>query len=431
MGALLGQQGRGVVMLERRPDPRLSAAESGRSINLALSTRGISALERVGLAESVLGLATPLRGRMIHSIKGDLAFQPYGRKGQAIHSISRADLNRILIDGAERTGNVELHFGRRCTAVDLDHGTVTAGDAGAGETPVHFGGTVIGTDGAYSIVRREMQRLERQDFSQAYLSHGYKELYIPAGPDGRHLLDRNALHIWPRGGFMLMAMANVDGSFTGTLYLAHQGREGFSSLSGAAEVRAFFERWFPDAVPLFPNLAEEFASRPVGSLVTIRCRPWHVGGSAVLVGDSAHAVVPFFGQGANAAFEDCLALEQALIEHPRDQETAFSVYEARRAPNTDALADLTIGNFREMRDKVASPLFRLEKKGSALLHALLPRWYLPLYSMITFSTIPYAAARSRAIRQRRAIVAATILLLFALLAAAAFFSVTCCSDPMR
>jgi kynurenine 3-monooxygenase len=416
MATLLGQAGRPVELLERLPDPRAGTVEAGRSINLAISARGLHALGEVGLREEILALATPLHGRMIHPLKGPLAFQPYGIHGQSINSISRQALNQALLGAAENTGNVRVRFQRRCTEVDPVAGHAVTVDARTGGGEERHPGVIVGADGAYSAVRGQLQRRERHDFSQAYLTHGYKELYIPPGPEGRPRLDRHALHIWPRGGFMMMAMANLDGSFTVTLYLAFEGPESFHWLRTPEEVSRFFVRVFPDAVPLLPGLGHDFFANPTGTLVTIRNRPWHHEGAVVLLGDAAHAIVPFFGQGANAAFEDCLALSAALASHTGDCSRAFPAYEADRRPNADAIADLAIANFQEMRDKVASPLFRLEKRAEALIHRLFPAWFVPLYTMISFTRIPYAEARERAARQMRTVkgIALGILVLFLL-----------------
>ncbi len=403
MAALLGRAGQRVVLLERRPDPRRNLLDAGRSINLALSARGLHGLSRIGLSEQILRMGTPLHGRMIHPVSGPLAFQPYGTKGHAIHSISRAGLNSALLDAAEASGDVQVRFGRRVVALDAASGAVTSFDTETGLDLQLHPGSVIGADGAYSAIRGELQRRERQDFSQAFLAHGYKELAIPPAAEGTHRLEPNALHIWPRGGFMMMAMANLDGSFTVTLYLAFEGANSFAELDTPAEVQRFFERTFPDALPLLPGLEESFFAHPTGTLVTIRTRPWQQDGEAVLLGDAAHAIVPFFGQGANAAFEDCVALAAALERHPEDRALAFREYEAERRPNADAIADLALANFHEMRDHVASPLFRFEKRAEVLLHRLFPRWYLPLYTMISFTLIPYAKARARAQRQKRVI----------------------------
>lgn len=403
MAALLGRAGHRVLLVERRADPRTGLVEAGRSINLAISERGLHALSRVGLSETILKIATPLHGRMIHPVEGPLAFQAYGKKGQSINSISRAALNQVLLDTAERSGNVRLRFGRRCTELDLDAGAIRSVDAASGLDPELHAGVVLGADGAYSAVRGQLQRRERYDLSQDYLGHGYKELFIPPGPAGSPVLEPNALHIWPRGGYMMMAMANLDGSFTVTLYLGFEGPDSFAELGTPEAVEGFFQRQFPDAVPLLPGLAEAFLKNPTGSLVTIRSRPWHIGGTVALLGDACHAIVPFFGQGANAAFEDCLALDAALARHPADVARAFSEYEAERRPNADAIADLALTNFHEMRDKVASPLFRFEKRSQALLHQVFPRWFIPLYTMISFTRIPYAEARDRARLQARVV----------------------------
>lgn len=403
MATLLGRAGHRVELLERRPDPRSGAVEAGRSINLAISARGLHALGEVGLRDEVLGLATPLHGRMIHPLSGPPVFQPYGIQGQAIHSISRQSLNLTLLDAAQVTGNVRLRFQRRCTDVDTAAGYAVTVDSRSGGGAERHPGVIVGADGAYSAVRAHLERRERHDFSQAYLGHGYKELYIPPGPEGAPRLERHALHIWPRGGFMLMAMANLDGSFTATLYLAFEGPESFHWLRSPDDVSRFFTRAFPDAVPLLPGLSHDFFANPTGTLVTVRNRPWHHEGAVVLLGDAAHAIVPFFGQGANAAFEDCLSLSGALARYSGECARAFPAYEAERRPNADAIADLAIANFHEMRDRVASPLFRLEKRAEALLHRLLPGRFVPLYTMISFTRIPYAEARDRAARQTRAL----------------------------
>jgi kynurenine 3-monooxygenase len=350
---------------------------------------------------------------MIHPVAGSLVFQPYGQTGQAINSISRNALNQLLISAAERSGKVSLLFGRRCTEVDLESGGVTTVDAETGGDPARHAGTVIGADGAYSVVGGQLSRAGRTEVIHEPLAHGYKELQLPAGPGGSHSLEPHALHIWPRGGYMMMAMANIDGSFTVTLYLAHEGPNSFAEIDRPERVSRFFEANFPDAVPLIPRLREEFLANPTGSLVTVRSRPWHAGGAVVLLGDACHAIVPFFGQGANAAFEGCLSLDAALARYPADRARAFAAYEEDRRPNADAIADLALQNFLEMRDRVASPLFRLEKRLERVLYRLFPGWCIPLYTMISFTTIPYAEARRRGRRSamiaRLALIAAAVL----------------------
>lgn len=398
----LGQAGHEVTLYERRPDPRKSGKTQGRSINLAISTRGITALARVGLADRVLAVAVPMQGRMIHAADGRLTFQRYGTEvGQAIHSVSRAGLNRVLVEAAEELPGVGVRFGKRCVAADLDAASIDLEDVETGERATARADAVIGADGAFSVVRREMQKLDRYDYSQSYLGHGYKELVIPAGPGGSFLLEPNALHIWPRGGFMMIALPNRDGSFTCTCFWAWDGPNSFSALKTEDDVRRYFGATFPDALPLMPTLADDYFNNPTGSLVTVRCRPWRHLGKVALLGDAAHAVVPFYGQGANAAFEDCTVLAERIEARQGDLDAAFAEYEALRKANTDALADLAVENFVEMRDHTASRLFHLRKHMEKALHRLLPWWYLPLYSMVSFSTIPYAQARRRAARQDR------------------------------
>jgi len=399
---LLGQRGESVLVLERRPDPRLAGAERGRSINLAISARGLAALAAVGLEEAIRAIALPMAGRMIHGRDGGATFQRYGRPGQAINSVSRAALNQTLLEAADRHPSVELLFGRRCASVDPATGVVGTVGLGGDDPLEHRGRIIVGADGAFSAVRQQLQRQERFDYAQSWLAHGYKELVIPPTAGGDFALDPGALHIWPRGGFMMMAMPNLDRSFTVTLYLAHAGESAsFGALTDAGAVERFFRQEFPDAVPLMPTLQADFVANPTGSLVTIRSQPWHEG-RVVLVGDACHAIVPFFGQGANAAFEDVIALGDCLARHAAPAE-AFRAYEAGRKRHADAIADLALANFIEMRDHVASSGFRLMKRLEQALHALFPTAFVPLYTMISFTTIPYADARAIARRQGRVV----------------------------
>jgi kynurenine 3-monooxygenase len=398
----LARAGHRVDLYEKRPNPRTGSEERGRSINLALSVRGIHALKEVGLADAVLAGGILMRGRMIHSPTGDLTFQPYGKDdSEALWSVSRAGLNRTLVEAAARFENVRLHFNQRCTGLDLAASTVEFVDEvthSSRQVPAHI---IVGADGAYSAVRAQMQKHERFNYQQDYLTHGYKELTIPMGSGGAFQMEKHALHIWPRGSFMMIALPNQDGSFTCTLFWPYEGANSFSSLRAEADILAFFRRQFPDAVPLLPNLVDEFLHNPTGALVTIRCQPWHIGSRAVLLGDACHAVVPFLGQGMNAAFEDCTVLNQCLAEHGPDWEAAFRRYESLRKEDLDTLADLCIENFIEMRDRVGSRWFLLKKRLAVGLHRLLPRWYLPLYTMVEFTRIPYAEALRRARRQDR------------------------------
>jgi len=400
----LGKAGHRVDVYERRKDPRTGKSAEGKSINLAISTRGLDALAGAGLREKILSIAIPMRGRMVHTLDGSVRFQPYGtRPEHTINSVSRADLNRELLDAAESLPGVRLHFGLRCAAVDLDSAAATFQDVETGGTTTASGDTVVGTDGAFSAVRLQMQKLEGFNYHQAFLEHGYKELFIPPANGGGFLMEKNALHIWPRGGFMLIALPNFDGSFTCTCFWPLKGPRSFAALRSPEETLAYFRREFPDAAPLIPTLGEDYFQNPTGSLVTIRCEPWHYRDRVVLLGDSCHAVVPFYGQGANAAFEDCVVLDECLREHASDREKAFALYQRLRKRNTDALADLSLENFVEMRDKTASRVFLMEKRLEKALHRLFPSWFIPLYTLVTFSRTPYAEAVERARRQWRAV----------------------------
>ena len=411
LAAYLGRRGYDVDLYERRADPREGNIIGGRSINLALSTRGIHALEQLGIADEVLQHAIPMRGRMIHDKSGNLHFAPYDvDPNKHINSIGRAALNTTVIEAAQRYPSVRVHFNHRCTDVDLDSATAELVDSyvEAGVSPADpvrqvievSADAVIGVDGAFSAVRQSMhKKLADFEYDESYLAHGYKELTIPPALDGSWRMEKEALHIWPRKSFMMIALPNPDGSFTCTLFWEFEGPRSFASTKTDDDVRRFFDEEFPDAVRLMPALLEDFKNNPTGSLVTIRCAPWYHKDKVALVGDAAHAVVPFYGQGMNAAFEDCVVLDECLAEFPDNRERAFAEYFARRKENADALADLAVENFIEMRDKTASRTFRAKKKLDHALEAALPGIYLPLYTMVTFTRIPYAEAAQRARRQ--------------------------------
>jgi kynurenine 3-monooxygenase len=424
LAAYLGRRGYEVELYERRADPREGNIVGGRSINLALSTRGIHALQQLGIADEVLKHAIPMPGRMIHDKSGDLHFSPYDRDPRNhINSIGRAALNTTVIEAALRYPNVRVCFNHRCTGVDLDSATATLVSAvAAGVSPADqesitvMGDAIIGVDGAFSAVRQSMQRqLPNFQYDEAYLAHGYKELTIPPTPDGSWRMEKNALHIWPRKSFMMIALPNPDGSFTCTLFWEFKGPRSFESTTTDDDVRRFFEEEFPDAVPLMPTLLEDFRENPTGSLVTIRCAPWFYKDKVALVGDAAHAVVPFYGQGMNAAFEDCVVLDECLARFPENRERAFADYFERRKENADALADLAVQNFIEMRDKTASKTFRAKKKLDHWLEGVLPGIYLPLYTMVTFTRMPYAEAARRA-RIQNMIVSGALGILLVLIA---------------
>jgi kynurenine 3-monooxygenase len=399
LAAYLGRRGYAVDLYERRADPREGNIVGGRSINLAISTRGIHALEQIGLADEALRHAIPMRGRMIHDRTGQLHFSPYDvDPKKCINSIGRAALNTTVIEAAQRYSNVRVHFNHKCTGVDIDSAIAHLETANAAVTA--RGDAVIGVDGAFSAVRKSMQdAVAKFQYDESYLAHGYKELTIPPGSDGSWRMEKNALHIWPRKSFMMIALPNPDGSFTCTLFWEFEGPRSFATTKTDDDVRRFFEEEFPDAVTLMPNLLDDFRNNPTGSLVTIRCAPWFYRDKTCLVGDAAHAVVPFYGQGMNAAFEDCAVLDECLEQFPDNRERAFAEYFGRRKENADALAALAIGNFIEMRDKTTSKTFRAKKKLDHSLEAALPGIYLPLYTMVTFTLIPYAQATRRAKRQ--------------------------------
>ncbi len=401
LGAYLGRRGYDVDLYERRADPREGNIVGGRSINLAVSTRGIHALEQLGIADEALRHAIPMRGRMIHDKSGDLHFAQYDvDPNKHINSIGRAALNTTVIEAAQRYPNVRVHFNHRCTEVDLDEATAHLLNTETNTTSAVRTDAVIGVDGAFSAVRQSMQRkIDNFQYDESYLAHGYKELTIPPAADGSWRMEKNALHIWPRKSFMMIALPNPDGSFTCTLFWEFEGPRSFATTKTDDEVRDFFWEEFPDAVPLMPTLLNDFRQNPTGSLVTIRCAPWYYKDKVALVGDAAHAVVPFYGQGMNAAFEDCVVLDECLAKFPNNRERAFAEYFSRRKENADALADLALENFIEMRDKTASKTFRTKKKLDHFLEAALPGIYLPLYTMVTFTRIPYAEAARRGRRQ--------------------------------
>jgi kynurenine 3-monooxygenase len=397
----LAQRGFKVNVYERRPDMRASQINAGRSINLALSTRGIHALREAGLWDDMRRIIVPMKGRMMHSLKSEITFQPYGKdETEVINSMSRADLNVALVNAAESHG-VTFHFNERCAGIDLDTASLRIRNELSGVNTTIESSIVIGTDGSASAIRLEMLKMGRFNLSQQYLDYGYKELTIPAGPKGSHRMDPNALHIWPRGSYMLIALPNVDGTFACILFLPFEGENSFANLNSDAKLRDFFQTRFADAVRLMPEMSKQFFHNPTGSMVTIKCSPWHANGKVLILGDAAHALVPFFGQGMNCAFEDCTIFLELLDKHGPNWPRVFSEFENARKANTDAIADLANDNFVEMRDKVADPRFLLRKKAELALEAKYPRLFVPKYSMVTFHRIPYSVARSRGETQDR------------------------------
>lgn len=394
VGALLSiylaKRGYKVSIFEKRNDVRETDTDEGRSINLALSTRGIRALDEVGLASRVSNFAIPMHGRMMHDVSGKLSFLPYGKQGQFINSVSRSGLNAMLVSEAEKN-NVRFYFNHRCTSVNISQ-TATTFQTGDGKTITLDFDILVGADGVFSAVRSAMQITDRYDYSQSYLEHGYKELQIPAGAGGGFLLEKNALHIWPRESFMMIALPNPDATFTCTLFFPFEGPLSFASLSDDERILKFFRENFPDALSHMPRLLEDYKTNPTSSLVTIRCYPW-IRHNTFLIGDAAHGILPFYGQGMNAGFEDCRILNEMLERSNDEWSSALADFQMTRKEDTDAIARLAFDNFIEMRDLVADPGFLLRKKIEARLHELYPDNWIPLYSMVTFNeNIRYSRA---------------------------------------
>lgn len=388
----LAKRGHKVDIYERRPDMRKILLDGGRSINLALSDRGFKALRGIGIEEAVRKVAIPMHGRMMHDEQGNLTFQPYGKEGQSIYSVSRAGLNAALMDLSEPNPDITYHFNRQLLDLDLQRSKATLRNHETGDVETLQTELLFGADGAFSMVRNAMQKTERYNYSQSYLEYGYKELTIPATGDGGWALEKNALHIWPRGKYMMIALPNIDGSFTCTLFFPYEGELSFESIKTDDDLLHFFLQTFPDAIPLMPDLAEDYFSNPIGSLVTVKCFPWSYEDKALLIGDACHAVVPFYGQGMNAGFEDITVLDQMLENFDGDWEKLFKAFERRRKPDADAIADLAVMNFIEMRDKVADPRFLLRKKIEGKINQQYPGKWIPLYSMVTFTDLPYSYA---------------------------------------
>jgi kynurenine 3-monooxygenase len=399
----LAQRGHRVSVFERRTDMRRQSVEGGRSINLALSNRGLRALDEVGLTAEIKKAAIPMHGRMMHDRHGKLTFQPYGKEGQFINSISRSNLNMVLMDKAQSLG-AEFHFEHRIASVDFDKTDLViqhpASSPDSYRDQYQAFDAIIGADGAFSAIRGSMQITDRFDYAQEYIAHGYKELHIPAADGGAFRLEKNALHIWPRESFMLIALPNPDGSFTCTLFFPFEGTPSFHSLRAENDVEKFLKETFPDVYALIPNAGEIFMNSPASSLVTVQCFPW-TRHKTLLIGDAAHAIVPFYGQGMNAGFEDCRVFNQ-LLDEASDWQSLFRDFQALRKSDTDAIAQLALDNFIEMRDLVADAKFLLRKKIEAKLNELFPEKWIPLYSMVTFrDDIRYSAASATGQKQKK------------------------------
>ncbi len=408
LAVLLAKRGFEVALYDKRPDPRAAVAERARSINLALAARGIRALEKAGIMDAVRPLLIEMRGRRVHERSGETKLLPYGWKpGEVIHSVGRAALTRLLVEAAAAHPNVTLHFNQTCIGASVKEDTLRFRDEEAGGYDVALTPT-IATDGAGSVVRTSLVADGFIRAREELLDHDYKELTIPPrpfaagglaaradGPIEKPALDVNALHVWPRGGFMLIALPNTDGSFTATLFLARSGDISFAALKNPDDVSRLFVREFADAVPLLPNLLTEFFENPQGQLGTVHAGPWHVGGKVLLLGDAAHAIVPFHGQGMNAAFEDCTTFD-ALLDRHDAWEPLFADFERLRRPNTEAIAQMALENYIEMRDTVRDPRFERYKAWSVELERRFPERFIPRYSMVMFHPeIAYADALRR------------------------------------
>jgi kynurenine 3-monooxygenase len=388
----LAQRGIESDIYEYRPDIRSEQAGSGRSINLAISVRGLYALREVGLEEQILKLAIPMRGRMIHSITGDTTFQSYGSSdSECIYSISRSGLNRVLLTAAEETGRVRFHFQKKVLGLGPESRTISILDKiTQAETTIKHS-AIIAADGSSSVIRNEITRIPGY-CTQETLEYGYKEITIPPGPGQSFLLDGKSLHIWPRGNYMLIALPNLDGSFTCTLFMPFAGGpQSFESLETFPEVEEFFTSQFMDIRPLIPDLEKSFFSNPTGKMVTIKCQPWNIEDQVLLIGDAAHAIVPFFGQGMNCGFEDCTILNKLLAKE-KDWKKVFAEFSKTRKQDSDKIADMAVENFVEMRDKVADPRFLMAKNVEKILQKEFPGQYVSRYFLVSFSRFPYSQA---------------------------------------
>ena len=399
----LSKRGYKVNVFERRADMRLETMSAGRSINLALSDRGWRGLEGVGIADDIKKIAIPMYGRFIHHKDGTNAYQPYGKDNQAIYSVSRADINMKLMDLAEQQENVNIHFNKKCTLINRKDLAITFEDNLTKETSNSSADLLFGADGAFASSRLSIQlQSDRFEYNQHYIDCGYKELIIPAGKNGDFLLDKNALHIWPRGSFMMIALPNPDGNFTCTLFLPFEGEKSFFNLKTDKQVEEFFKSEFSDAFTLMPTLISDFKTNATASLVTVKCAPWVFDNKIGLIGDAAHAIVPFYGQGMNCGFEDCVVLNELIEKHNDNWDIIFPEYEQLRKPDGDAIADLAIANFVEMRDKTADPKFILQKKIEAKFSQHYPDKWIPLYSMVTYSPhIRYSTALKEGQKQQK------------------------------
>lgn len=399
LACYLSKRGYNVNVFERRPDMRVAGYVGGRSINLALSHRGWKALKKIGLEKEVQKIVIPMKGRVIHDVAGNTSFFPYGNEDQAIYSVSRGELNKIMVEKADKFKGVNFYFGERCAKIDFAKTHVTFENLATENVSEINADVIFGADGAYSEVRYEMQKTPNFNLSQQHEEYGYKELTIPALKKGKHAIDKNALHIWPRKSFMMIALPNLDGSFTVTLFAPFKGENSFETITNAEEVMAYFNRNFADAIPLMPDLQSDFFENPTSSLVTVKSFPWKYGNTC-LIGDAAHAIVPFYGQGMNCGFEDVSELDEILEATNENWEEALAKFQLQRKPNADAIADLALYNFIEMRDLAGQPEFQLRTKIEKRIAEAFPTQFMTHYSMVTFSDLSYAEAKRRGEKQK-------------------------------
>jgi kynurenine 3-monooxygenase len=389
LAIILRKRGHEVALYERRPDMRSASIAAGKSINLAMSARGWKALELAGLKTEMESLAIPMYGRQLHQANGDTAFQPYSKNNEAIYSVSRGELNKKLMTLAEKEG-VNIHFEHRCIQVEVADNRLHF--VHKGTEKIVEADLLFGADGAFSALRDSYTRMDRVNSSQMYLEYGYKELAIVPGNNGEWMMEKNALHIWPRGKYMMIALPNTDGTFTCTMFMPFEGEVSFAKLKTKEDVTALFDKQFADAKALMPGLLDDFFTNPTSSLITTHVFPWHYKNKSALIGDAAHAIVPFYGQGMNAGFEDCTILSSLLNKHNDDWDLILKEYEVQRKPNGDAVAQLALTNFTEMRDKVADPMFLERKKIEKELGKRYPDQFVSVYEMVSFSHTPYHTA---------------------------------------
>lgn len=398
LACYLSKRGYRVSVFERRSDMRVAGYVGGRSINLALSHRGWKALKKIGLDKEVEPITIPMKGRVIHDLKGNTSFFPYGTVEQAIYSVSRGDLNKIMVEKADSFPQVDFHFDERCAHIDFSANRVVFENTATKKHQTLDSDLIFGADGAYSQVRYQMQLTPDFNIHQQHEPYGYKELHIPPGPAGEHLIEKNALHIWPRGNFMMIALPNMDGSFTVTLFNSFSGENSFAQLKDEKSVNDFFQNFFPDAVPLMPDISKHYFENPTSSLVTIRCYPWRHKNTC-LIGDAAHAIVPFYGQGMNCGFEDVNELDDLMNTLGEDWDALLDTFQKQRKPNGDAILDLALHNYIEMRDLSGREDFQLRTKIEKKIAETFPDKFMTHYSMVTFSDLSYAEAKHRGEKQ--------------------------------